>query len=108
MELVVLYVLSPREDDITPLAALSALGLMPKATVIILNKGRTADPTRPAEAEFDRIVEHSVYRAAKERGAVTIWMPRLYSAKAIEDRHLPFGDAEDGGGGDLALGISTE
>jgi hypothetical protein len=96
VELVALYTLSPRVEDLTAMAQLMAKGFAPKATGLILNKGVTADPTMPAEPEFDQITEHSAYRAAVDRGAVTIWMPRLYAAKAIEDRRLLFGQARDG------------
>jgi hypothetical protein len=63
---------------------------------LIRNQGLTRDPTLPAEPEFDAVVDHSAYRAAVDRGAVPIWMPRLYAAKAIEDRRLLFGQARDG------------
>jgi hypothetical protein len=34
---------------------------MPAATALIMNKGVTADPTMPAEPEFEQITEHSAY-----------------------------------------------
>jgi hypothetical protein len=97
VEVVVLYTLSPRVEDLTAMAQLTAKGFAPKATALVMNKGITADPTMPPEPEFDQVMDHSAYRAAAERGAVTVWMPRLYSAKAIEDRRLLFGQARDGG-----------
>ncbi|HEX4172094.1 MAG TPA: hypothetical protein VHY82_06400, partial [Acetobacteraceae bacterium] len=54
--------------------------------------------TMPPEPEFETVMEHSAYRAAIERGAARVWMPRLYAAKAIEDRRLLFSQARDGGG----------
>ena len=96
VELVALYTLSPRVEDLTAMAQLAAKGFTPKATALIMNKGVTADPTMPAEPEFETVMEHSAFRAAVDRGAATIWMPRLYSAKAIEDRRLLFGQARDG------------
>ncbi|MFL5289312.1 MAG: hypothetical protein ACJ8AW_52245 [Rhodopila sp.] len=101
VELVVLYMLSPRVEDLTAMALLGAKEFMPQATALIMNKGVTSDPTMPAEPEFQQIMEHSAYRAVVDRGAVTIWMPRLYAAKAIEDRRLLFGQARDGA--DLGL-----
>ena len=92
---VALYTLSPRPSDLTPLAAMEAAGFKPEATALILNEGR-ADPTREIGAEFAQIRRHSVYKAALDRGAVEIWMPRLYAAKAIEDRHISFAHAQDG------------
>jgi hypothetical protein len=96
VEVVVLYTLSPRVEDLTAMAQLAAKGFSPKATALVMNKGVTADPTMPPEPEFDQVMDHSAYRAAVERGAVPVWMPRLYSAKAVEDRRLLFGQARDG------------
>lgn len=96
VELVALYTLSPRVEDLTAMAQLAAKGFMPKATALVMNKGVTADPTMPAEPEFEQVMEHSAYRAAVDREAATVWMPRLYAAKAIEDRRLLFGQARDG------------
>jgi hypothetical protein len=96
VELVALYTLSPRVEDLTAMAQLAAKGFTPKATALILNIGVTADPTMPPEPEFEQVTDHSVYRAAVDRGAATIWMPRLYSAKSIEDRRLLFSKARDG------------
>ena len=92
---VALYTLSPRPSDLTPLAAMEAAGFKPEGTALILNEGR-ADPTREIDTEFAQIRRHSVYKAALDRGAVEIWMPRLYAAKAIEDRHISFTHAQDG------------
>jgi len=102
IELVALYTLSPRVEDLTAMAQLAAKGFTPKATALILNKGVTADPTMPAEPEFEAVLEHSAFRAAVDRGATTVWMPRLYSAKSIEDRRLLFGQARES----TDLGIS--
>jgi hypothetical protein len=93
VEVVALYTLSPRVEDLTAMAQLVAKGFSPKATALVMNKGVTADPTMSAEPEFDQITDHSAYRAAVDHGAVPIWMPRLYSAKAIEDRRLLFRQA---------------
>ena len=96
VELVVLFTLSPRVEDLTTMAQLAARGFTPKATALIRNQGLTRDPTLPAEPEFDPVVEHSAYRAAVERGAAEIWMPRNYAAAAIENQRLLFGQARDG------------
>ena len=96
VEVVVLYTLSPRVEDLTAMAQLQARGFNPKATALVLNTGITADPTMPAEPEFDLVRNHSAYQRAIENGAVEIWMPRLYSAKAIEEQTLSFAQARDG------------
>ena len=95
VEPVALYLLSPRSSDLTPLAAMEQTGFKPKATALILNEGR-ADSTRDRDQEFAQLRKHSTYRAAISRGAVEIWMPRLYAAKAIEDRRLLFHQAMTG------------
>ena len=96
VEVVVLYMLSPRVEDLTAMAQLQSRGFNPKATALVLNVGITADPTMPAEPEFDLVREHSAYQRAIENGAVEIWMPRLYAAKAIEEQQLLFSQARDG------------
>ena len=85
VEPVALYPLTPRSSDLTPLAAMTKAGFRPKATALILNEGR-ADSTRAPLQEFGQIRRHSVYKSAIAQGAVEIWMPRLYAAKAIEDQ----------------------
>ena len=95
VEPVALYPLSPRSSDLTPLAAIEQAGFRPKATALILNEGR-ADSARNRHQEFAQIRKHSTYKAAIARGAIEIWMPRLYAAKAIEDRRIGFRRAVNG------------
>ena len=94
---VALYTLSPRVDDLGVLAGYEAQGFQPKATALILNAG-LADPTMPREDAFARVLRHSAFRAAIDRGAVPIWMPRLDATVAaeIEGKRLRFGQARDG------------
>jgi hypothetical protein len=92
---VAVYPLSPRISDLAPLAALEEAGFQPQATLIILNEGR-ADSTVPREHAFRTVMRHSVYKAAIDRGAYQVWMPRLYVAKDVEDRRLTFQQARDG------------
>ncbi len=94
---VALYTLSPRVDDLGVLAGYEAQGFRPKATALILNAG-LADPTMPREEAFGRVLRHSAFRAAVERGAVPVWMPRLDAGVAaeIEGKRLRFGQARDG------------
>ena len=91
------YTLGPRVDDLASLSSFEARGFQPRATAIVLNEG-LADPTTPREEAFGRVLRHSAYRAAVERGAVTLWMPRLDPAVAaeIEAKRLPFTAARDG------------
>ena len=104
---VCLYLMSPRETDITPLAIMQQAGFQPQTTALILNLGRS-DPTRDPDQEFRQLRRQPAYRVALDAGAVEIWMPRLYAAKAIEDRRIGFlqavnGQAPDGRPG-AALG----
>lgn len=92
---VCLYLMSPRETDVTPLAIMQRAGFQPQTTALILNLGRS-DPTRDPDQEFRQLRRQPAYRAAVDAGAVEIWMPRLYAAKAIEDRRIGFQQAVSG------------
>jgi hypothetical protein len=89
---VALYTLSPRVDDLGVLASYEAQGFQPRATALILNAG-LADPTVPREEAFARVLRHSAFQAAVDRGAVPIWMPRLDATVAaeIEGKRLRLG-----------------
>jgi hypothetical protein len=50
----------------------------------------------PTRAVFRRIMQHSAYRAAIDRGAIQLWMPRLFVAKKIDERRITFKEARDG------------
>ena len=106
IEPVALYPLTPRSSDLTPLAVMEQAGFKPRATALILNEGR-ADSSRDRLEEFAQIRRHSTYKAALARGAVEVWMPRLYAAKAIEDRRIGFRQAMNGEApaGGLGLGL---
>jgi hypothetical protein len=95
---VALYLLTPRSLDLTVLDRMVEAGFKPPATALILNLG-AADPARDPEQEFAQIRKHSAYRAALDRGAVEVWMPRLYAAKAIEDRFMSLHRAATAEGG---------
>jgi hypothetical protein len=94
---VALYTLGPRVDDLASLASFEAAGFQPAATALILNEG-LADPTVPREESFARILRHSAFRAAADRGATMIWLPRLEPSVAaeIEAKRLHFMQARDG------------
>lgn len=88
VEAVALYLLTPRSGDLTVLDGMEKVGFRPVATALILNMGTMMQAD--AEAEFAQIRRHSAYKAAIERGAVEIWMPRLWAARAVEDRGISF------------------
>jgi hypothetical protein len=99
LAVVALYMLTPRSADLSVLQAMEDCGFQPKATALILNLG-TTDSQDPdlATLEFRTIRRHLAYQGALKRGAMEIFMPRLYAAKAVEDRLLSFQDAMDGKG----------
>jgi hypothetical protein len=94
---VALYMLTPRSLDLTVLDAMEHVRFQPKATALVLNIGCTV--TQDPEREFAQIRKHATYRAALDRGAVELWMPKLWSAKAIEDRLMPLYKAVEAEGG---------
>jgi hypothetical protein len=94
MSVVALYLLTPRQTDLTVLDAMENVGFKPAATALILNLG-TMDTSRDPTTEYATLRRNSAYRAAIERGAVEIWMPRHWAAKPIEDRLLSLHRARD-------------
>ncbi len=93
---VAVYTLGPRVDDLASLASFEALGFKPTATVLVCNEG-LADPMADREDAFARVLRHSAFRAAVERGALVVWMPRLDAAVAqeIEAKRISFVQARD-------------
>ena len=89
--------LSPRIDDLATLGTFEEKGFRPAATVLVLNEAR-ADPSLGKEAAFERVLDHSIYRTAVERGAIPVWMPALDQELAleIEAKRLHFMHARDG------------
>jgi hypothetical protein len=73
---VAIYLLGPRVDDLASLASFEAMGFQPTATALICNTG-LMEGTGDRESAFERVRQHSAYRAAVERGAVSLWMPAL-------------------------------
>ena len=91
------HVLTPRQDDLALLGALEAAGFRPEATMLLCNLGRV-DTTMAGDDAFARVMRHSTVRAAMERGAVPIWMPRLEPdvMAEIEGKRLQFAQVRDG------------
>jgi hypothetical protein len=94
---VAIYTLGPRVDDLSSLASFEKQGFAPRATALILNEG-LVHPTQSREEAFGWVLHHSAFRAALDRGAVPIWMPRLDAnvASEIEAKRLQFNLARDG------------
>jgi hypothetical protein len=92
--MVAAYLFSSRLADLSPLSTLEGAGFRPPATVLILNEGRL-EAGEDAEQAFAPLRRHSIYRAALDRGAVELRMPRLPVAKKIENRRLQFRHARD-------------
>lgn len=95
---VLLYMVGPQVDDLSPIATMAERGFHPEATAIVMNEA-AVEPGLSRDAAFARIHRHSVFRDALIRGAVPIYMPRLLVAEAIEARRMHFIDARDGGTG---------
>ena len=89
------YVLAPKVSALSPLATHTAAGFKPQATVLILNEG-LRDRAGTREQDFAAVRRHSTYRAAIDRGAVELWMPRLSVYRKIDERRLQFRHAITG------------
>jgi hypothetical protein len=92
------YFLGPRVDDLGTLASFEARGFRPEATAVVLNHGRV-DAGMDPDAAFAAVRRHSAFRAAVERGATVLEMPRLSPpelALDIERKRLHFAMARDG------------
>ena len=97
VEPVALYFLSPRVNDLIPVAAMERAGFRPRATALMLNIGRT-DPSKPVEEWFSNIRRQPEYKAVVERGAVEVWFPKLHAAVAVEQRKIGFWAATNNAG----------
>lgn len=95
---VLFYTVGPQEEDLSPLATMEGLGFAPTATAIVLNEALAEVGDPPLNA-FARILRHSVFLGAVQRGAVPIWMPKLLPAQQVEIRRLHFRDAAVGAPG---------
>lgn len=93
---VAIYMIGPRVDDMSMLTTLSAAGFNPAATALVRNEG-LGELLTHRDAAFARVTRHSVYRAAVDRGATEVWMPRLEAsvAQEIESKRISFIQARD-------------
>jgi hypothetical protein len=67
----------------------------PKHTAVILNEGVVPAGKTSATA-FRPITERPEFKAAVDRGAVVVQMPRLGCMQDVDIRRLSFADAEEG------------
>ena len=93
-----LYHVGPQIDDLAPVAAMEERGFKPRATAIVMNEA-AIEPGLTREQGFARMQRQNVFKAAIERGAVPVWMPRLLVADAIEAKRAHFLEARDGKAG---------
>jgi hypothetical protein len=91
------FFLSPRVEDLDPLATLLSLGFAPKNMLLICNTGTASAAMNPALA-FAPVRQHPAYRDAVSRGAVELTMPRLWPdvEQLVALRSLHFSEARDG------------
>jgi hypothetical protein len=94
---VAVYTLGPRVDDLASLGSFEAMGFQPTATAIVCNEG-LADLTVDREDAFARVLRHSAYRKAVDRGAISLWMPALTPAELVQEieaKRISFVQARD-------------
>lgn len=89
------YLLTPSPESLTPMIDLEAAGFRPKATALILNDGLGSESTA-REKKFRDVLRHSAFRAAVDRGAVPLWLPRLQPAQEVLRRRITYAQARDG------------
>lgn len=86
--------LGPDAEDLADLARDDAAGAFcPEATVLFLNHGAIRDGRR-AEIAFAATRQHPVFRAAVDRGARVVDLPRLDCMAAVAASGLQFAAAE--------------
>jgi hypothetical protein len=91
---VLLHLLGSDLDDLTYLRDLETV-FAPKHTVIVLNEGMVPSGRSPLAA-FEPIIAHPIFKAARDRGALVLRMPRLGCMQDVDRRRLSFADAENG------------
>ena len=91
---VMLYLLGTQPEDLLPALTLSERGFRPQAQALILNEVAIDAGTTRAAA-FERITTLPAFADLAKTG-VRAFMPRLFSAEAIEMRQCRFFAARDG------------
>lgn len=96
VEPVAIHVIGPSVDDLSMLRDFEEAGVFaPERTILVLNEGRISDG-RPAALAFRTIEEHPVFRAALNRGAVLVRMPKLPCMAKLLNARLTFTQAVSG------------
>jgi len=91
---VMLYMLGTQPEDLTPASTLRTRGFTAKAQALVLNEYAIDAGSTRSEA-FDRITNLPNFLDLG-KSSVRVWMPRLFSAEAIEARQCRFLDAAEG------------
>lgn len=96
IDTVAVHLIGPERDDLAYLRDLETDGLVaPEATILVLNES-LAPQNLSIKAAVQPVLEHSIFKAALNRGAKLVWMPRLDIAHEINARRLSFTAAEAG------------
>ena len=96
IDTVAVHLIGPERDDLAYLRDLETDALVaPEATILVLNES-LAPQNLSINAAFQPVLEHSIFKAALNRGAKLVWMPRLDIAHEINARRLAFTTAEAG------------
>lgn len=100
---VALHFIGADVSDLTDLKlAETGGGFTPEATVLILNAGTITDGT-PADEAFEEVKAHPVYKAALQRGAREVLLPRHFCIAAVDELGIRFADAAT----DTRLGLTN-
>ncbi len=87
---VAIHVIGPDRDDLAYLRDVEQGGLFaPEATILVLNEA-LVPANRSVKTAFQPVLDHPIFRAALERGAKPVWMPRLAPAHEVDERRLTF------------------
>jgi hypothetical protein len=92
---VIFYLAGAQPDDLAPIATLASRGFMPPARAIVFNES-SIDPGLSRAEAFVPVLRSAVVLDQLRREAITLWMPRLYAASAVESRRALFAAARDG------------
>lgn len=91
---VLFYLLGPQPDDMAPALALGARGFRPKAQALVLNE-YAVDIGKQASEAFSWLTDSEDAQQLLE-ASIRIWMPKLFSAEAVEARRSHYYDASEG------------
>lgn len=93
---VALHFLGTDKDDLSALQQIeSTQTYCPEATALVFNAGLIRD-TRSIEVSFAEVREHSVFRAAVDRGARVVVMPKLPCMMKLVSQRMSFAAGASG------------